>query len=302
MTTAFHRSESVLDAPLAEVASLAASEDVYRNFRAREIPDEEAVSALQQKLQERRAQDTEDDIDREFWLEVVQLIENHMVAALLSLSTRDQDLLIREYGLDDVERRRPGASSEAPARKAVARARARFSHQLETLLAAELEARRFDRHLLLTALGTVRGDKIKENEERRPAAAKPSGQSALDVWRSVLGRLLDEDEVKRVLDLKSITEVRELSTQGVLLSLYAPGKSMLYPAFQFTENGRPYAEISRVLKIFSGAAESPYTIAAWFVSPDPLLDQRTPAEWMHAGRDPELLLEAARRSAAPLLH
>jgi hypothetical protein len=38
------------------------------------------------------------------------------------------------------------------------------------------------------------------------------------------------------------------------------------------------------------------------VSPNPLLDQRTPAEWMHAGRDPELLCEAARRSAAPLLH
>ena len=117
-----------------------------------------------------------------------------------------------------------------------------------------------------------------------------------------MGRLLDEAEAKRILNLKSIAEVRELSAKGVLLSLDTSGKRTLYPAFQFAANGRPYPEISRVLAIFSGAADSSYTIASWLVSPHPLLEQRTPAEWMHAGRDPELLFEAARRSAAPLSH
>ncbi|HEX4966627.1 MAG TPA: hypothetical protein VF173_37805 [Thermoanaerobaculia bacterium] len=117
-----------------------------------------------------------------------------------------------------------------------------------------------------------------------------------------MGRLLEEDEAKCALQLSTIAELRELGARGVVLSLEAAGERTLYPAFQFAESGRPFPEISRVLRIFSGAADSPYTVASWLMSPNPLLDQRTPAEWMRTGRDPELLFEAARRSAAPLAH
>ena len=119
-------------------------------------------------------------------------------------------------------------------------------------------------------------------------------------WSQHLGSLLETDEVRTLLGVTTRQAVSDLARRGKLLVLDAAGGRKIYPAFQFSSAGRPYPEIAKILKAFSGAADSSYTIASWMVSPNPLLDQKTPAEWMRARGDTELLLEAARRSAAPL--
>lgn len=85
-----------------------------------------------------------------------------------------------------------------------------------------------------------------------------------------------------------------------LLALDASNGRKLFPSFQFGRGGRPYPEVAEVIEIFSDVVETPYTIASWFVSPQDLLEGRTPVEWLRSGRDPALLLKAARRAAGVL--
>jgi hypothetical protein len=120
------------------------------------------------------------------------------------------------------------------------------------------------------------------------------------VWGKALGPLYDAEQVKTLLGVGSRQAVSDLAKRGRLLVLEASGGRKLYPAFQFGPGGRPFPEVAQVLIVFSGAAESPYTTASWFVSPQDLLDGETPAAWMRSRRPPERLLEAARRDAAPL--
>ncbi len=120
------------------------------------------------------------------------------------------------------------------------------------------------------------------------------------VWGRHLGPLFDMDQTRTLLNVGSRQAVSDLARRGRLLALEASGGRKLYPAFQFGPGGRPYAEVPRVLEIFAGAVESPYTIASWFVSPQDLLEGETPTAWLRSRREPEPLFEAARRVAARL--
>jgi hypothetical protein len=115
-----------------------------------------------------------------------------------------------------------------------------------------------------------------------------------------IGPLYDAEQVAILLGVGSRKTVSQLARRGRLLALKAAGRRRLYPAFQFRPNGRPYPELAQVLAVFAGAVETAHTVACWLVSPQPLLDEATPAAWMRGRRDPEPLLEAARRAAAAL--
>jgi len=120
------------------------------------------------------------------------------------------------------------------------------------------------------------------------------------VWGQVLGPLYDVEQVQTILKVKTRQAVSDLAKRGRLLALDGSGGRKLYPAFQFGPNGRPYPEIAKVLEIFEGIVETPYTIASWFVSPQDLLEGETPMAWLRAGKDSSQLLAAARRSAGEL--
>lgn len=120
------------------------------------------------------------------------------------------------------------------------------------------------------------------------------------VWGRQLGPLFDLDQTKTVLGVGTRQAVSDLAQRGRLLAVDSSGGRKLYPAFQFSPNGRPYPEIARVLEIFHGVVETPYTIASWFTSPQAQLEGETPASWIRSRRHPEGLYEAARRAAARL--
>ncbi|HEV2853631.1 MAG TPA: hypothetical protein VHC97_12585 [Thermoanaerobaculia bacterium] len=122
------------------------------------------------------------------------------------------------------------------------------------------------------------------------------------VWSQVLNPLFDVEHTQTVLRVTSRQAVSDLAKRGRLLALDGSGGRKLYPGFQFGPDGRPYPEVAQVIRVFAGVVETPYTIASWFVSPQDLLNGETPAAWMRARREPEILLEAARRSADKLAH
>jgi hypothetical protein len=118
------------------------------------------------------------------------------------------------------------------------------------------------------------------------------------VWRRHLGPLLTTGDLQK-LGGRSRQAVHEQVKRRRLLALPARGGS-LFPAFQVDRRGRPRAGMGEVLAAFEGAVESPFTVASWFETPQPLLDDRTPADWLVAGDDPSRLAQAARRAAAQL--
>jgi hypothetical protein len=120
------------------------------------------------------------------------------------------------------------------------------------------------------------------------------------VWGRQLGPLFDLEQTKAALGVGTRQAVSDLAKRGRLLALDASGGRKLYPSFQFSPSGRPYPEIARVLEIFAGQVETPYTIASWLVSPQDFLRGETPAAWMRSGHEPEPLYESARRAAARL--
>lgn len=119
-------------------------------------------------------------------------------------------------------------------------------------------------------------------------------------WHRHLGRILSRRQVQAVLQLASSADVDALVEQGHLLGLPVAGNELAFPAFQFGADGRAIPVLQAILSAFGEVVASPYTIASWFVTPQPQLRRQTPSAWLRQGKDPELVKEAARRSAARL--
>jgi hypothetical protein len=121
------------------------------------------------------------------------------------------------------------------------------------------------------------------------------------IWRERLGRLLSREEVQELLGLQSRQAVHDLAKRGRLLALATQSGRSMFPAFQFDlEHGRTYSAVPPAIRHFKEAHVDPYTAASWFCEPQPLLEGLTPAEWLRERRAERPLIEAARRSAAPL--
>jgi hypothetical protein len=127
----------------------------------------DSLSELAQEPQDKKALNFEEEIvRRDFWRQMARLIERHMVTAFISLSERDQDIIAIRYGIEEIgdptrQHVYPDFPSPEAEKKAVSRARARFSKHLEALLTADLDTvNKLDRPLYEAALAVVRGGKV----------------------------------------------------------------------------------------------------------------------------------------------
>ena len=96
------------------------------------------------------------------------------------------------------------------------------------------------------------------------------------------------------------SQVRRSLILATLLALPSPTGAVVYPDFQFDADGHAYPALKQVLPVMNASKVDPYTLAAWFTSPQPELDGASPAQWLTAGKDPEALLRCARRTASRL--
>lgn len=131
----------------------------------------------------------------------------------------------------------------------------------------------------------------------REAGAQAAAAAA---WRRRVGDTLDTEEVTELLGVtRQALDSRKRT--GSVLALPGAGTSH-YPAWQFdveatTASVRPIT--LRIVTTFREALDevSPFTIAAWATSPQPELDDRTPAEWIVRGGDDDAVVLAALRTA-----
>ncbi len=127
--------------------------------------------------------------------------------------------------------------------------------------------------------------------------------AAADVlWRRHLGRLLATEEVRQLLGVGTRQAVSDFVRRRRLLAIRGTDGRLLFPAFQFSAAGRPLGALEAILSAFARADVDELTIASWFMSPQDLLEDRTPADWLHSGGADALVIEAARRTASELAH
>jgi len=120
------------------------------------------------------------------------------------------------------------------------------------------------------------------------------------VWHKHVGPLYSSKQVRDVMGRGTRQSVSELAKRGRLLALPEEDGRLAFPAFQFDRTGKRLPALERILEIFDGAVETPYTVASWFVTPEARLNGKTPAAWLRAGRRIEPVLEAATRYAERL--
>jgi hypothetical protein len=144
----------------------------------------------------------------------------------------------------------------------------------------------------------------EEELEDLPALGRRAALLATSdvVWHKHLGPLYTSKQVRELMGRGTRQSVSELVRRRRLLALPQPDGRLAFPAFQFGPGGRRLAGLESILELFEGAVKTPYTVASWFVTPEPLLDEATPAEWLRRGRSKAPALEAARRYAERLRH
>ena len=108
------------------------------------------------------------------------------------------------------------------------------------------------------------------------------------------------DDASILQALGSGQAVHDLIQRHRLLALLTEDRRTLVPLFQFSEAGRPYEAVPPILRIFAEAETTGWTVASWFTTPSPDLEDQTPIAWIQAGRDRDTVLDATRAAAAPL--
>src|SRR5918911_401844 len=120
------------------------------------------------------------------------------------------------------------------------------------------------------------------------------------VWHKHPGPLYTTAQVRELMGRGTRQSVSELAKRRRLLALPQEDGRLAFPAFQFRRGGERLPALDKILKIFDGAVETPYTVASWFVTPERRLNGKTPAAWLRAGRSTQPVLEAAARYARRL--
>jgi hypothetical protein len=142
----------------------------------------------------------------------------------------------------------------------------------------------------------VSGSRDESLSPSRLAVADPARAA---IWEEYFGPHLQADEVQRRLGLTDVQQVNRLAKQRRILA-FRSGNTAAYPSFQFTERGELDPTISQVVMILSEVVETPYTIASWLKSPKESLEGDTPLRWLERGLNPDLVIEAAKLTAARL--
>lgn len=112
------------------------------------------------------------------------------------------------------------------------------------------------------------------------------------LWRRELGPVANTSQVGELLRC-SRQAVNERVHRRTILALAAPG-GYVFPLFQFTGSGQPVPGISQVIRAFADAVETPHTVAAWLVGPEPELEGEAPIELLKRGRTDEAVTAAER--------
>lgn len=74
--------------------------------------------------------------------------------------------------------------------------------------------------------------------------------------------------------------------------------SLVYPTWQFRDDGTTLPSLAAVVKTLSAATSDPWQIALWLSVPNGNLDGMSARDWLRGNRSRERVLAAAKQTAA----
>lgn len=126
--------------------------------------------------------------------------------------------------------------------------------------------------------------------------ALPTAHPYLD-----LGPFYDTAGLARWMKISRQAVHQKVSAHQILACATADGQKV-YPAWQFTPDGRVIPGLAAVLKVLLPAAADAWTVAIWLTTPDEDYEQKTAIEWLLTSRDNSRVLTDARADAARWSH
>jgi hypothetical protein len=98
----------------------------------------------------------------------------------------------------------------------------------------------------------------------------------------------------------SVQDVRTLASRGSLVIVQEQGHPELVPSFLLDSTGQGIPGIEPAILALRPVVATPLTVAAWLLTPQTLLGDRSPVAWLRDGSDPSVVESAAKRVAAIL--
>lgn len=126
--------------------------------------------------------------------------------------------------------------------------------------------------------------------------AVPAAHPFLD-----LGPFYDTTGLARWMKITRQAVHQKVNAHQILACATADGQKV-YPAWQFTPDGRVIPGLAAVLKVLVPAAADPWTVAIWLTTPDEDYQEMTAIEWLLTNRDHSQVLADARADAARWSH
>lgn len=209
---------------------------------------------------------------------------------VMAVKSREESLEEARHALREVERK----LEELDARLAETKSEEQLASLEEVAARFKIPADAL-RAFAETAGELLGGEPLSEADARRAAMVAVSRVA----WERELGPLLSGAQARELLGGVSRQRVDELVRGRRVISLQERSGRRRYPLFQF-EDGHPLEPIVTAFWIVAGGAASDWTAASWCVRTDPALGNRSPVDWVRAGRDPERVLQIARQDAARL--
>lgn len=117
------------------------------------------------------------------------------------------------------------------------------------------------------------------------------------VFDEIAGPFYDSRGLARWLDI-STEELERRTAERLLLGCPVEEGEIVYPAWQFADNGATLPQLPEVIRTLAAASNDSWQIAIWLRSPSRVLDGETPSEWLRRFNSADAVLRLARRTAA----
>jgi hypothetical protein len=140
---------------------------------------------------------------------------------------------------------------------------------------------------------------VERLPRRRIAAEHPDQDPVHEdetYWREYLGEYLDETETRGFLGIDDPRVLKQLVAKHEILAV-PTAHGTAFPRFQVV-GGDLNPTVSRVIQMFSDVAATPYTTASWLRGAR--FEDKSAAEWIESGEDPEVVIQSAEDSAGRL--
>lgn len=85
---------------------------------------------------------------------------------------------------------------------------------------------------------------------------------------------------------------------GKLIACRTEDRVLLYPTWQFGDDGELHPELSEVIDILWTGTQDGWTIALWLVTAAEQFEGKSAKEWLLESKDSDVILQVARRDAA----